>query len=57
MMTENEYQFEKSKAHEIIKLARDFDAWRFKHEAKLRGERDLGQWMWAIHLEAKVTPL
>jgi hypothetical protein len=55
-MTDAEYNQMKEQAHEILRLARSFDAWKFKHEAKLRGERTFGQWMWTIHLEAKEAP-
>jgi len=54
-MTEAEYKQARDQAMEILKTIRAFDAWRFKHEAKRRGERSFGQWMWTIYLEAIAT--
>jgi hypothetical protein len=50
-----EYQILKTEALVLLHRARQFPAWRFKHAAKERGERKLGQWMWTIYLEAHLA--
>lgn len=56
-MADAEYNELRERAFYLIHELRSFDAWRFKHEAKRHGERDLGQWLWAMHLEAREAEL
>jgi len=52
IMSDEEYEKKRAAAMTLINSTAAFDAWRFKHEARTRGEKQLGLLVWALHLAA-----